>query len=47
MVNKFKQERDHEFGVKKTLKTKKGPPANNLSVNEDINLKNGETCPQN
>jgi hypothetical protein len=47
MVNRFKQERGHEFGVKKIQKTKKGPPANNLSVDEDINSKNGGTCPQN
>ncbi len=38
MVNKFKQERGHEFGMKKTWKKKKDPPRNGLSVDEDINF---------
>jgi hypothetical protein len=37
MVNKFKQERGHELGMKRTWK-KKDPTANGLSVDEDINL---------
>jgi hypothetical protein len=38
MVNKFKQERGHELGMKKTQKKKKDPFANGLNVDEDINL---------
>jgi hypothetical protein len=36
MVNKFEQEKN-ELELKRTQK-KKDPPANNLSVDEDINL---------
>ncbi len=38
MVNKFEHEKGHELGVKRTMKKKRDPPTNNLSVDEDINL---------
>ncbi len=37
MMNKFEEERGHELEVKRTRK-KKDPLANNLSVDEKINL---------
>jgi hypothetical protein len=38
MVNKFEQERGHEFGMKIIWKKLKNPLANGLHVNEGINL---------
>jgi hypothetical protein len=42
MVNKFKQEKGHELGVKRTRKKKRDPPTNNLMSMRTSTFKVGE-----